>query len=315
MKTLLATFLIAPILYSATSLSAAPKRLNGFDLSDLSIDHKYMRSGGPPRDGIPSIDTPRFATATDADSFLSADDRVLALSLNGIKKAYPIKILDRHEIVNDRFGSQPVAITYCPLCGSGMAFDADIDGPKSFGVSGLLYNSDVLLYDRQTESLWSQISSTAVTGTMQGKKLTALPIEHTTWKSWRSRHPDTLALSTRQGIYPPDVYDQVVYHGYENSRRIWFPVKNQSKALHPKAWVLGVTIDGQSKAYPLENLPTEGETVADTVGGQPLSIRYDAASDTASAFDAQGTPIPATRLFWFAWYAFHPDTALFEKSK
>ena len=164
-------FLKFSIFFTATlfllTTFAQWRRFNGFDLSNSSIPKKRIHNGGPGKDGIPSIAKPRFAIESHAD-FLKNENRILGVSIYGIAKAYPIKILDRHEIVNDHFGDQEVVITYCPLCGSGMAFEADINGSKTFGVSGLLYNSDVLLFDRQTESLWSQIAMRAIPGPMRG---------------------------------------------------------------------------------------------------------------------------------------------------
>jgi len=143
---------LALLLLTAT---ASAKNLNGFSINNPLVSADLIQRGGPPRDGIPSIDAPRFVTAADAQH-ISATDRVLGLTVNNIAKAYPIKILNYHEIINDRFNTTPVAVTFCPLCGTGIAFIADIDNTtRSFGVSGLLYNSDVLMYDRETESLWS----------------------------------------------------------------------------------------------------------------------------------------------------------------
>ncbi|MES9860025.1 MAG: DUF3179 domain-containing (seleno)protein, partial [Candidatus Thiodiazotropha sp. 4PDIVS1] len=135
---------------------------NGFDLSSASIKVSEVLSGGPPRDGIPAIDQPEFVSSDEAD-FLTPDDRILGVVRNGVAKAYPISILNWHEIVNDVFDDEPVVITFCPLCGTGMAFEAMIDRQTlTFGVSGLLYNSDVLLYDRHSESLWSQIMKQSI---------------------------------------------------------------------------------------------------------------------------------------------------------
>ncbi len=123
-------------------------RKNGFVLDDSLVPSREILSGGPPRDGIPSIDRPRFVVAEEADLFVGDRDRILGISRNGVAKAYPIAILNYHEIVNDSFGDEPIVVTYCPLCGTGMAFGAAIAGERRiFGVSGLLYNSDVLLYD------------------------------------------------------------------------------------------------------------------------------------------------------------------------
>ena len=132
--------------------------------------------------------------------WLEHGDRVLALEANGVAKAYPIRILNWHEVVNDEIGGEPVLVSFCPLCGTGMAFDARLDGRRLiFGVSGLLYNSDVLMYDLETESLWTQIGSRALTGPRQGKKLRQIPLLHTTWERWREEHPDGLVLSRETG--------------------------------------------------------------------------------------------------------------------
>jgi hypothetical protein len=135
------------------STLARAEQINGFDVSDALIPRSEIMSGGPPRDGIPALTDPAFESAAAAG--LAPDDRVLGLARNGIAKAYPLSIMTWHEIVNDRFDAEPVVVTYCPLCFTGMAFGAALDGRRhDFGVSGLLYNSDVLMYDRQTESLW-----------------------------------------------------------------------------------------------------------------------------------------------------------------
>jgi len=145
------------------------RMLNGFDLSGALIPVRDIESGGPPRDGIPSIDDPRFVGASKA-SFLAPEDRVLGVAIEGEAKAYPVAILNWHEIVNDRSLDQNFVVTYCPLCGSGMVFVADVgERALSFGVSGLLYNSDMLLYDRNTESLWSQLLAKAVSGPLKGR--------------------------------------------------------------------------------------------------------------------------------------------------
>jgi len=155
------------------NLSAAEIN-NGFDLSDPLIPSEEILHGQPPRDGIPAIDHPCFITAKHV-KFLKKQDRILGIERNGILKTYPIRILDYHEIVNDQFGKEAIVFTYYPLCGTGMAFKATVSGINlNFGVSGLLYNSDVLLYDRNTRSLWSQIKSQAISGTLKGKRLTQM---------------------------------------------------------------------------------------------------------------------------------------------
>ena len=148
-----ASVILASLLVLTASCGYAATK-NGFDLSSSSIDPDLIEQGGPPRDGIPAIDNPAFVAA-DKAGFLSPADRILGLAIGKTARAYPVKILNWHEIVNDSIDSKPVAVTYCPLCGTGIAFNGNVRGSDlEFGVSGLLYNSDVLLYDRQTESPW-----------------------------------------------------------------------------------------------------------------------------------------------------------------
>ena len=292
---------------------AYAQTLNGFDLENSAIPAEEIRRGGPPRDGIPSIDHPTFVSAADAD-FLKPDDRVIGVHYQGIARAYPIAILNWHEVVNDRFGDHSVAITFCPLCGTGMVFRADIAGRAlSFGVSGLLYQSDVLLYDRATQSLWSQLHEEAVTGPFKGQRLQALAADHTSWADWRERHPQTTVLSADTGFRRD--YTRDPYAGYVHSEQLMFPVRFSDARLHPKAQVLGVSVGDSHKAYPYGALEAHGKVVEETVGGKALRVSYDAKHRSARVTDADGIPIPAVTAFWFAWYTFHPDTEVFTAGK
>ncbi len=281
---------------------------NGFQLSNLRIPLDEIRSGGPPRDGIPAIDHPRFANASSAD-FITGEDWVLGVVYNFTARAYPVKILNWHEIVNDRFAGEPVAITWCPLCGSGMAFKGrDSSGAlRQFGVSGLLYNSDVLMYDRQSESLWSQVMAMAVAGPASGYELEMLPTELCTWASWKTRHPDTKVMTTDTGFERD--YQRDPYADYQATDRLMFPVAAQSEALPAKARVLGVEIGGRYKAYPLEVLRKK-KLVTEVFAGKKLQIKWDEKA-RAPQLTADGEPWPAINLYWFAWYAFHPQTEVF----
>lgn len=286
---------------------------NDFDINNSSIATTEIHKGGPPRDGIPSIDEPVFISANQAD-FLKAQDRVLGLRRNGISKAYPISIMNWHEIVNDEIAKEAVVVTYCPLCGTGVAFTAHAGGKQlSFGVSGLLYNSDVLLYDRETESLWSQLLTHAISGPLKGTKLKLISLQHTTWADWQKSHPQTLVLSTNTG-YSRD-YRRDPYAGYEDSDGIYFPVSHRDPRYHPKERVLGLEINGKFKAYPFAELSQTGGLVRDRFNGKTLSIHYDKDSHSASVNDADGRPLPGITAFWFAWVAFHPETAVFKATQ
>lgn len=294
----------------ASSHAMAAVFTNGFDLSETSIPREQIRHGGPTKDGIPAIDEPRFLDPGEAD-FLAPGDRVMGVAYNGVAKAYPIKILNYHEIVNDTFDGEPVVVTYCPLCGTGMTFSAEIDGQSaSFGVSGLLYNSDVLLYDRRTESLWSQIMGEAVSGPLVGTRLEDLPASHTTWRDWRERHPDSLVLSTRTG-YSRN-YTRSPYEGYGNSKEVWFPVSNTDPRYHPKEQVVGLELDGRTKAYPFAELSKRDTPFTDRVAGREVTVHFDATNRTGRVLDQDGDELPTVIAYWFAWAAFHPNTAVFE---
>jgi hypothetical protein len=296
----------------ASTRASEARTLNDFDLGDALVPPEAIQLGGPPRDGIPSIDAPRFSSAS--SSGLRDSDRVLGFIRDGVARAYPVRILNWHEIVNDRVGGAAVAITYCPLCGTGMAFDARVGGTDlSFGVSGLLYNSDMLMYDRGTDSLWSQIMARAVTGPMRGTKLEQLPLVHTSWADWRARHRRTEVLSAETGHdrdYARDPYD-----GYDAVPRLMFDVAQRDERLPPKAWVLGLRVGGEAKAYPFSVLARRVDArgrLADRVGGQRVEIRFDPTHRSAEAFDQDARPLPGVTAFWFAWFAFHPDTRVLE---
>lgn len=285
--------------------------LYGFDTSRHSIPIDDIYDGGPGKDGIPAILKPKFISAEEADqSLLDKTDRILGVVHKGKAKAYPIKILNWHEIVNDRIGGASRVVTYCPLCGTGMVFDTQVNGRKlTFGVSGLLYQSDMLLYDHQTESLWSQIKSEAVTGSMTGARLKLLSSTHTTWEAWKAKHPDTLVLSSDTG-YRRD-YDRDPYQGYENSERLMFGVNASSRKYHPKEKVIGIKLGKNTKAYPFSELSKVKSPVRDTLGKTPLRIFYDRKSRTAIIRDEKNREIPSVVGFWFAWYTFHPETLIF----
>ncbi len=284
--------------------------INGFDISNITIPSNEVHQGGPSKDGIPAIDHPKFIDADQAH-FLTDNDEILAIYSNGIAKAYPLRILNYHEVVNDLFKEQSVIVTFCPLCGSGVAFSGSIDGIDfSFGVSGLLYNSDVLLYDRQTESLWSQLLGKSVSGPSAGKEIELVAMEQTTWADWKLRHPNTLVLDVNTG-FDRD-YTRLLYDGYKNNEQLYFPVNNKNTILPNKEKVLGLTINGVHKAYPFSVLRNADKELEDTVNNMKVIISYNKEYDSATIIDKNGKLLPATTLFWFAWNAFHPGTLIYK---
>src|SRR5258708_4092794 len=181
-----------------------------FDVTRHVIAPDQIQSGGPPKNGIPAFDHPVFVSSSEAERTLRAEDVLLGMEFAGIAKAYPVRILNWHEVVNDDVGEQPVLISWCPLCGSGVVYDPLVEGHRyTFGVSGLLYQQNLLLFDHETDSLWSQLRGQAVTGPMAGTSLELLPVSMTTWQDWKAEHPQTSVLSFQTGYkrdYARDPY-------------------------------------------------------------------------------------------------------------
>ena len=269
-----------------------------------------LLSGGPPKDGIPSIDKPKFASVEEANKFVRDEELVLGINLNGDKRAYPFQILVWHEIVNDVVGNKPVAVTYCPLCGTGIAYERTIGNEAvEFGVSGLLYNSDLVMYDRKTDTLWDQVNGRAIIGELTGTRLKQVPIDTVTWGDWKKLYPDTKVLSRETGFIRS--YGRTPYGDYDTSRSIYFPVENEDLRLHPKEVIFGIEVDGKFKAYTEEDLKKSGK-IEDTFNKVNLIVeRSDAGLVTVKNKDTNESIIPV-RSFWFAWFAFHPDTELFK---
>lgn len=286
--------------------------LNGFDLTTSTVPVTAILHGGPPKDGIPAILKPNYTSAEQA-VFMRSDDVVLGFNIRDQHYAYPRFIMNWHELVNDEVGGEPFMVSYCPLCGSGMAFSSKVNGEKLvFGVSGLVMNSDVLFYDTKTESLWSQLDQTAITGKYAGSKLESLYLEHTTWDRWLTLHPDTKVLSENQGRKRP--YRRDPYTGYESSSGLYFKVlRTAPKTYHTKERVLGIKIGELSKAYPFVELRTLGKTTFDDqLGDTQYQVHWDEMNETATIVDMHGNPQIATQAYWFAWYAFHPATQVFK---
>ena len=286
-------------------------RKNGFILSNLTIDATKIMSGGPGKDGIPALDYPLFITQKEASS-TNDNDKVIGIIHNGVSKAYPINILNYHEIVNDSIGKLKYAVTYCPLCGSGITFLSEInDNHLTFGVSGLLYNSDVLMYDKQSESLWSQLEMQSVSGKYSGNELDVLPSELTTWKEWKTKNPQTIILSTETGFSRD--YEKNPYDGYNQTEKLMFDVDSKSDKYPNKELVLGIEVNGIYKAFPFSELERSKAEFLQLIDGKWFKIIYNKEAQSAIVQTEDGKIYPSVTLFWFAWYTFHPDTEIYTK--
>ncbi len=285
---------------------AAKKKL-GFDLSNASIPTRKIVRGTPSRDGIPSIDSPQFVPIHEVD-FLKPDDKVISIERDGFVRAYPIRILNHHEIVNDSIGDDHFVVTYCPLCGTAMVFNREMDGRIfQFGVSGLLYQSDVLLYDRQTGSLWSQLGMEAVSGAYVGKELEWLSSEVITWESWSYEYPEGEVLSKETGYSRP--YSRNPYAEYENMTGTMFSVPRYRKELKSKEWVLGILMEEAQVAFQLSKL-LPGRTV-ETFAGKTIEVEYNPETGFARAREKETKKeLISVQSYWFAWQAFYPETHL-----
>lgn len=302
--------------------------------------------GGVPKDGIPALDRPAV-TRADQAGWLRDDAIVFGLYVNGEARAYPRSILDWHEMANDRLGGQAVSLAWCTLCGSAIAYRGDA-GTRTltFGSSGLLYRSNKLMYDRETGSLWSQLAGEPVAGPMAEEPvaLERLPIVVTSWKDWRTIHPDSTVLSRETGFARD--YDRPPYRDYFASDRLMFPVWNADARLPSKEWIWGTVLDGVPRAWRISELqrrPILNDRVGDrpvvlltnpvtggvrlyerTEQGEFLGLRAGALmtadgdaweiTETAlvGADDRRLERLAGHEAFWFAWSSQYPSTSLFE---
>ena len=307
-----------------------PHTASRFDFSTLTVDRSEVHNGGPGLDGIPSLTTAEargnldpFATESmwrggqapaivpsDQADFLLPDSRVVGVTINGQSRAYPVGVLNWHECVNDILGGIPIAVTYCPLCDSVTVLDRRVgEGGDQIivelGISGLLYNSNVLLYDRQEYNLWSQISLKAIAGPRVGETLRHLDgWSLTQWARWKQTQPDTGVLSFDTGYQRH--YARNPYEGFAESDRLSFPVAHDDGRLSRKQRIIGVRYLDQTLAFVITPGPrhishplTDGKQIVlsiDDIGGVQVVEQPDGAQ--------------AIHTFWYAWAATHPDTEI-----
>jgi len=260
---------------ASTSREDVPSALD--DRNDASfpaplVDPSDIRSGGPPPDGIPPLDEPKFQTAASVNWLYNVEP-VLSIEVNGETRAYPIQIMTWHEIANDTIAGVPVTISYCPLCNSALAYDRRVgDRIFDFGTSGSLFNSSLVMYDRQTETLWTHFEGKAVVGALAGERLTTLPISTTSWEKFRDAHPDALVLSRVTGFRRD--YGRNPYPGYDdvNSNPFLFNGKVDGR-LAAKARVLVVrSDDGPAVALTLDQLFEELVVPFDAQGRKVVAL-------------------------------------------
>jgi len=304
-----------------------PRPLRDYDEAKLS--------GGPGKDGIPAIDRPRYWGPEEAARYLDDGDIVFGIVEGGVTRCYPQRILVWHEIVNDRIGDLGLAVTYCPLTGTAIAFER---GETEFGVSGRLVNSNLIMYDRDTDTWFPQVLSVGIRGPHTGAALVERPVVWTSWGRWRAAYPGTEVLSTATGFArnyrrdPYGAYNPLSGYYRPDSATI-FPLLNTDRRFSPKSVFLGARTREVAVAFRLESLRSAGQLALDA-GGERFTAVYDPTLDAgyifagttratarATGFGPYGVewsggiapkPLNAFEAMWFAWTAFYPETALHE---
>ncbi len=303
----LSLLLVGPVVVAV----AKGKKIRGFEVGNAIIPFKEIRSGGVARDDIPSIDLPKFVNP-ETIPLLRDNELVVSVTSGSETRAYPLRILNWHEVVNDFIGEDYFAVTYCPLCRTAMVFDRKIDNEiLSFGVSGLLYNSDVLLYDRESESLWSQLAVKSVSGPRVGTAMNWRANEVMNWGAWKRKYPKGKVLSFETGFNR--VYSSSPYGEYVQNKEIMFPVPFKRKELPKKTLMIGLLVDGQAKAYQIAYFPID-EYLTDVINGKNIGILFNLQDFQITAqYIETGKQIPTVLVYWFAWQAFYPDTEVWGK--
>ncbi len=299
---------------------AGDVKLNGFSLEELVVERDSIRAGGPERDRIRSVDAPEFVPPPEA-TWNPPQVPVIGVAVGDVAHAYPVHLLEYHQVVNDELAGVPVVLSYDPLTGVPKAYRRKIaakakevpgaDKVLEFGVSGLLYDGQFLLYDRETESLWAQFEGRAVAGPMAGTRLEEIRVHQEPLGIWFQRHPGTLVLA-RPELRRID-YRHSPYETYWVSEKIPFEVKARDERFHPKEVVLGVTVNGKSRAYLGSIVTAEGGRIVDEIEGRKLRIVYD--SDSGTFVWEAPEDVAVTDAYWFAWKAFRPDTEIWHDPK
>lgn len=289
------------------------------DFSKKSVDFKEILSGGPPKDGIPSIDNPMFKPVGEIKD-ITGNEPVVSLNIGGVARAYPIRILIWHEIVNDKIGDVPVTVTYCPLCNSAIAFDRRVDGRVlDFGTTGKLRKSDLVMYDRATESWWQQFTGDAIVGEMLGKSLKMLPARLESYAQFKAREPTGVVLVPNNPRMRR--YGQNPYVGYDTAARPFLYKGDMPDGINPMTRVVAIRNKGNTFAIALsllrekKKLTKDGVTLewkpgqTSAVDAREISKGRDVGTVEASIIGKNGTaePIPYDVTFAFVFHAFHPE--------
>jgi len=283
--------------------------LEQFDLSNPQVELDKLMAGGPPKDGIPALTDPKRTSVDDAD-YPDDDARVVAVEIDGEAVAYPLGILNWHEIANDTVGGVPIAVIYCPLCDSVSVMDRRIavEGKKDetrvieFGVSGLLMNSNVVMYDRGTDALWSQVYMKALTGPNAGQTLRHIPVKMMTFETFTQKHPDGKVLTTETGYNRQ--YSRNPYKNYFTSDRLFMEM-DFSEALPAKTLGIGIRAGDVIAFVTADAAMDESVTVNTPIGDVVIG-----ATDAGVVVKQVPEGVHTVQTFWHSWSAFHPETKI-----
>ncbi|MCU0487720.1 MAG: DUF3179 domain-containing protein [Anaerolineales bacterium] len=295
-----ASALPAPVIYlPAESPPAGAEAEFSTDFSKHTVPYAEILSGGPPKDGIPAIDRPVFVEVTEADRWLDPVEPVILVEVTGEARAYPLQILAWHEIVNDSLGGLPLAVTFCPLCNTAIAFERTFNGQVlDFGTTGRLRYSNLILYDRQTETWWQQAGGEAIVGHYAGQQLDFHPAVIISWQEFKTAYSDGEVLSRDTGFTRP--YGENPYAGYDdvNNPPFLYDGPPTPGVLPPMARVITLNLSDEAVAYPYEALQAL-QVVNDTVAGQPVAVFWVAGTASAldSALIAQGRDVGSAAAY------------------
>jgi len=282
---------------------------------DNQLEVAAIQWGGVPLGGIPELNDPPRVPAAEAD-WMVDDEIVLGVVANGQAVAYPLRILARHELANDTIAGDRLAVVYCTLCRSALIFERDVNGQTlDFLTSGLLLNSNKIMYDPQTGTLWHHLRGIGIGGELLGTELTLRSVNHQRWRDWVAENPNTEVLELPKPIFfddperPPISYDYTpgqAYQSYYDSPNVWFPVLDTPDSFSLKTEVVGISRNGDSVAFDVGAFNQIGDTQLIEVGGETLTVEPTGAG--VRVFDDTGERIITEQSFWFAWFANHPET-------
>jgi hypothetical protein len=314
---LLLTALLAPVSVAAAVPTAWRSDFPLTDFGRHVVPLEEILDGGPPRDGIPAIDHPTFLPAADIDS-LSGNQPVISLVVAGNARAYPLSILMWHEIVNDTIGDVPVVVTFCPLCNAALAFERTVEGQVlDFGTTGRLRHSDLVMYDRQTETWWQQFEGRGIVGRFAGVNLVSLPVRVEGFARFVERHPGGLVLQEPEGSTRPYGYNPYLHYDSDGPYPRFFNIGDLPEGVLPMAYVVAVG----TEAWSLTLLRSRGHIefddlvlswtpgAASALDTERIGDGYDLGNVVVQRRDAEGryTDIPYDLTFAFAFLAFRPD--------